>query len=58
MRQYEDTDLATYIATHRSVSCTIHEYNQASFAWKTNKQCGVSHSTNKAETRALFEGIK
>ena len=58
MKQYTGTYLATDIATRRSVSCIINEYNQVAFAWKENKQRGVSHSTNKAEARAFFEGIK
>ena len=32
MKQYADTDLATDIATYRSVSCILHKYNQVAFS--------------------------
>ena len=53
-----DGDFAKDVATRRSVTVVVHEYNNVSFAWKVVKQNGVAHHTNGAELRAFFTGIK
>ena len=46
---YTDSDLAKDIATRRSVTSIIHEYNDIAFSWKVVKQDGIAHHTNGAE---------
>ena len=55
---YTDADLVKDIVTRHWVTSVVHEYNSAAFAWKIQKQGGVTHHTNGLEIRACFTGIK
>ena len=55
---WADSDLARDMANRRSVTSLIHAYNGVAFAWKSKKQNDVADSTNRAEIKAYFMGIK
>ena len=58
LKAYTDADLANDIATRRSVTGVVHEYNEVAFAWKIVKQASTALHTNGSEIRAFFTGVK
>ena len=58
LKAYTDADLANDIATRRSVTSVVHEYNEVAFEWKIVEQASTALHTNGSEIRAFFTGVK